>query len=376
VLDNDGTMAARFRELELEDLPEADPQLAGAAASAVGESLVAAGAVGGEFVSKAVRALGPFAAAPPEVPEPATATPTDPARDAVRAHLARHTRRLRAADMMVRRDQPDGVHQMRVSARRLRSGLRVFRPLLDQQWADGLRDELAWVASELGDYRDTEVLLERLEAHLDHIPAGIDPQPARAHVERVLTARLAAARARALAMLASPRYHALHVRLVHAAADPVTNEQADLPSAAVVPALVDGAWSKLATEATRLLADERKRPGGAPDEEWHRARISAKKARYAAEAAAPVFGPDAAAFAKQLAQVTEVLGEHQDAAVASDRVVALAGDEGVTPEAAFALGALLAVERDAAEDTRSRFALLWPEVRKRRWRRWLGAGER
>jgi CHAD domain-containing protein len=177
-------------------------------------------------------------------------------------------------------------------------------------------------------------------------------------------------------MLASPRYHELHVRLVHAAADPVTNQQADRPSAAVVPALVEGAWAKLAKEAVRLLTDERKRPGGAPDEEWHQTRISAKKARYAAEAAAPVFGIEAAAFAKQLAQVTEVLGEHQDAAVASHRIVELAGDDGVTPPAAFALGALLAVERDSAETTRGQFAQLWPEVSKRRWRRWLEASER
>ncbi len=371
VLDNDGTMAARFRELELEDLPDVDENLTQAVAEAVSERLVGAGALGGEFVSKAVRALGPFAAAPPEVSEPAPVTPQMPARDAVRAHLARHTRRLRAADMMVRRDQPDGVHQMRVSARRLRSGLRVFRPLLDRTWADALRDDLAWVAGELGDYRDTEVLLERLENHLARLPGGVDAEPARTHVEQVLTARLAAARDRALALLDSPRYHELHVRLVHASADPVTTDLADLPSSTVVPPLVEGAWKVLAKKATRLLADEGRLPGGAPDQEWHEARISAKKARYAAEAAAPVFGPEAAAFAKQLSLVTEVLGEHQDAAVATERVIEIAADESTSAAAAFGLGALLGVERDSAEATRAQFADLWPQVNRRRLRRWL-----
>jgi CHAD domain-containing protein len=89
-----------------------------------------------------------------------------------------------------------------------------------------------------------------------------------------------------------------------------------------------------------------------------------------------VFGPEAAAFAKQLAQVTEVLGEHQDASVATDRIVELAAHEAVSPAAAFALGALLAVERDSAETTRAEFAQLWPEVSKRRWRRWLEAAPR
>jgi len=371
VLDTDGVMAARFRELELEDLPDTDAGLIAATAAEVGRALASAGAVTGEFVSKAVRALGPFAAAPPEVPEPAAVTPKQPARDAIRAHLARHTRRLRAADIGTRRDLPDSVHQMRVSARRLRSGLRVFRPLLDREWADALRDELAWVAGELGDYRDTEVLLERLEAHLDLLPEEVDREAARVHIETVLTLRLAAARDRALAMLGSKRYHDLHVRLVHASADPVTTAEADLPGRTVVPPLVEGAWKKLAKQATRLLADERNLPGGAPDEEWHQTRISAKKARYAAEAAAPVFGEDAAAFGKQLSRVTEVLGEHQDAAIAVDRIVELAHAEGVTAPAAFGLGALLGVERDSARATREEFAGIWVEVRHRRWRRWL-----
>lgn len=371
VLDNDGTMVARFRELELEDLPDIDPTVAESTASAVSAVLVAAGAVTGEFVSKAVRALGPFAASPPEVSEPGEVTPDDAARDAVRAHLARHTRRLREADMGVRRDLDDSVHQMRVAARRLRSGLRVFRPLLDQEWADALRVELAWVAGELGDYRDTEVLLERLENHLDLLPDGVDPEPAREHVERVLTQRLTEARQRTLAMLDSKRYYDLQVRLVAAAADPVTTDSADLPSRQVVPPLVERAWKKLAKEAAQLLADEIAIPGGAPDSEWHASRITAKKARYAAEAAAPVFGANAAAFAKQLARVTEVLGNHQDAAIAIERIKELAAEDGTTAPAAFGLGALLSVEHDSVAETRTEFSTLWRGVSRRRWRRWL-----
>ncbi len=371
VLDNDGTLVARFRELELEDLPDVDPAQAEASAASVSTTLVSAGAVTGEFVSKAVRALGPFAASPPEVPEPADVTPDDPGRDAVRAHIARHTRRLRAADLAVRRDLDDSVHQMRVSARRLRSGLRVFRPLLDREWADSLRTELAWVAGELGDYRDTEVLLDRLERHLDLVPDGVDPGPARKHVEKVLTARLGAARERALEMLDSKRYFDLQARLIDASDDPVTTAEADLPAREVIPPLVRRAWKKLAKEAEQLLADEQDVPGGAPDSEWHASRITAKKARYAVEAAAPVFGEEAAAFGKQLSRVTEILGDHQDAAIAIERIKGLAAEKGVTAAAAFGLGALLSVEHDSVADTRTDFSTLWPDVSRRRWRRWL-----
>jgi CHAD domain-containing protein len=343
VLDNDGTLVARFRELELEDLPDVDPAQAEASAASVSTTLVSAGDV----------------------------TPDDPGRDAVRAHIARHTRRLRAADLAVRRDLDDSVHQMRVSARRLRSGLRVFRPLLDREWADSLRTELAWVAGELGDYRDTEVLLDRLERHLDLVPDGVDPGPARKHVEKVLTARLGAARERALEMLDSKRYFDLQARLIDASDDPVTTAEADLPAREVIPPLVRRAWKKLAKEAEQLLADEQDVPGGAPDSEWHASRITAKKARYAVEAAAPVFGEEAAAFGKQLSRVTEILGDHQDAAIAIERIKGLAAEKGVTAAAAFGLGALLSVEHDSVADTRTDFSTLWPDVSRRRWRRWL-----
>jgi len=144
----------------------------------------------------------------------------------------------------------------------------------------------------------------------------------------------------------------------------------------VLPPLVTKAFRKLAKESERLLADEVRIPGGAPDEEWHATRITAKKARYAVEACAPVFGQPAAAFAKQLSRVTEVLGEHQDASIAQEQVhqVVLASTPEGTPasvEAAFALGALLAVEADSAQGTRTTYAEVWPQVSRPKWRRWL-----
>jgi CHAD domain-containing protein len=215
------------------------------------------------------------------------------------------------------------------------------------------------------------VLLERLEHHLDLLPDGVDPEPAREHVERVLTQRLATARTRALAMLDSKRYYDLQARLMDAADDPVTTEDADLASSQVVPPLVERAWKKLAKEAAQLLADEEAIPGGAPDADWHASRITAKKARYAAEAAAPVFGAEAAAFAKQLSRVTELLGDHQDAAIAIEKIKGLAAEPDTTPQAAFGLGALLSVEHDSVADTRTDFSTLWRGVSRRRWRRWL-----
>ena len=40
-----------------------------------------------------------------------------------------------AQDPAVRQGHDDGVHQMRVAARRLRSALKTFGPLVDETWA-------------------------------------------------------------------------------------------------------------------------------------------------------------------------------------------------------------------------------------------------
>ena len=54
-----------------------------------------------------------------------------------------------------------------------------------------------------------------------------------------------------------------------------------------------------------------------PDAALHAVRIRAKRCRYAAEATIPVFGTPAQRFARAIADVQDVLGEHQDAVVAA-----------------------------------------------------------
>ena len=77
-------------------------------------------------------------------------------------------------------------------------------------------------------------------------------------------------------------------------------------------------------------------PGGARDAEWHQVRIAAKRARYAGEAAV--------AFARQMEKVTEILGEHQDAADAGAAIRELATS--ADARASFSLGVLCAAERE------------------------------
>jgi CHAD domain-containing protein len=367
VINGSGQASAQFRELELE-LSGAPPELVDHIVTQLDQS----GAVSGEFISKPVRALGPRAVAAPEVPEPDEVGADEPASAAVQAFIALHTRALRAADLVFRRD-PDGpwdaVHKMRVAARRLRSGLRVFRPLLDREWADELRDELRWAAQGLGELRELDVLIARLEERMAALPDDAVPEDPTMTVLGRTRERQKEARARVAVLLSSDRYIDLHERLVVAAAKPAFTEAAAAPASEALPPLVRKAWKRLAKRAKAVLDDESALPGGAPDDEWHQARIAAKRARYAGEAVAPVLGAEAKAFAEQMERVTEILGEHQDAADAGAAIQAMAAN--ADAPASFTLGVLYAAEREGVTATRREFARLWPKVSRPKWRRWL-----
>ena len=56
--------------------------------------------------------------------------------------LATQVERLAAEDLRVRRGEPDAAHRIRVSARRLRSLLRTYRPLLDRDRTEPIIDAL------------------------------------------------------------------------------------------------------------------------------------------------------------------------------------------------------------------------------------------
>lgn len=56
----------------------------------------------------------------------------------------------------------DALHQARVALRRLRSAFSIFKPMIGDAGLD-LRTELCWLASELGNARDLDVLLKRAE---------------------------------------------------------------------------------------------------------------------------------------------------------------------------------------------------------------------
>jgi CHAD domain-containing protein len=252
-----------------------------------------------------VRALG--AGDEPELPEP---PPIRSAGDLVRASLANGLRSIVEQDLAVRRELPDAVHQLRVACRRLRSDLRTFAVLLDEPRTAELRGELSWLAGSLGAARDLEVLRERVHVRArEGDPLDVGP------VDALLAEQEEVAAARAAEALRSPRYLVLLQLLHDVAVSPQLSELAGQRARDVVPGLVDRAAAKLGKALRRLDLDS-------PDTTWHRARIKAKRARYAAEAAAPVLGRPS----KHAKRLQTRLGEHQDAVVAAERLLVIAAE--------------------------------------------------
>ena len=349
-------VAARFREIEVE------VSTAQNGANGIVDLLVTrlrgAGAGAPDPTPKHVRALGPRAMEAPEV-APQPVQPDSPARDVIKSALAESIASLLRHDPLVRTSgDPEAVHQARVASRKLRSHLRTFGPLLDPEWTEPLRSELGWLAMGLGAVRDREVLLQRLRERAQSLPAA-DLRSANSLLH-ILEVEIESLRKKLLAELSSSRYVDLLERLVGAAHSPASLPEADQPASQVLPPLAAGPWRRLRSAVRQL-------PDLSTDPELHRIRILAKRARYAAEAVAPVAGSAAAAFARAAAKLQTVLGEHQDSVTAQ----AWLRGARISGRRAFVAGELIAMEHIAAEEARARWPKVWKALDRKQLRLWM-----
>jgi CHAD domain-containing protein len=345
-----------FRELEVEIGEDMTPSLL----DALVERLRQAGAGAPDQTAKYIRALAP---AEPLAPEIAVADlgPDASAGDVVRRALALSVIRLIRHDPVVRLDlDPEGVHQARVATRRLRSDLRTFRTLVDPTWSAELRDELGWIARILGEVRDGDVLVARLQTRTRELPESLRV-PASAALEMLQHAR-DASYVDLLEALRSERYVELLDSLVEAARAPSLRESASEPAAGAIPTLVRRPWHKLQKQAEGL-------PREPSDSQLHEVRIRTKRVRYAVEAAAPVVGKPARALAHAAARLQDVLGELNDAVVAA-RWLETRAEAGPSNEAKAA-EALAELERAEAVDLRGQWRSTWDELAEPKLRSWM-----
>jgi CHAD domain-containing protein len=238
---------------------------------------------------------------------------------------------------------PEEVHKQRVATRRLRSLLRSTRSQVeDRERAEWLRDELRWLGDLLGEVRDRDVLIAYLLEQL----RTIEEAAAFGAVLELLDAEREEARTELLAALDSSRYRKLLDELVR---PPALREEERLETAARAE------YRRLRKTAKRLGAEP-------SDDELHRVRIKAKRARYAAEA----LGGESA-FVRRAKDVQDVLGEQQDAAVAEERIRELVAQVRGTGRTALAAGRLIERQRERRASARA----VWPKA----WKRLRRAGD-
>ena len=210
-------------------------------------------------------------------------------------------------------DDIEGVHQMRVTSRRMRAALSSFRSAVPKALSQHWSDELGWLASQLGTARDLDVFIaDGLASVRDKLPLpGGEKLLGLAEQQRV------AAYAVVRAMLDSDRY---------------ARFKRDFPAWFTAPGweqatLTEKQRKRLAMgigKYARKLLDRLERrvleAGTDVDKhdpkQMHRLRIECKKLRYGAEFFSPIT-PGLDAFIGELKGLQDLLGVLHDVSVMS-----------------------------------------------------------
>lgn len=203
-------------------------------------------------------------------------------------------------------DDIEGVHDMRVATRRLRSALRDFAPLMKKRPLRRVRKDLKQLADALGAVRDEDVAIDALEK----LQAESDVEQIKEGIEILLTERRAARenkRMDLMEVLAISNLSALQKRFNPAIDEAVKSNKSSVEitfnqagSEAVVQSLQEF-WG-LGTSLYHPFQIE----------ELHELRIAAKRLRYALELFTGCWGEEIVPFASEVAEMQSFLGEVHD----------------------------------------------------------------
>lgn len=284
----------------------------------------------------------------------------------------------------------DAALALRRAARRISGSLHTFRPLLDADWSERIRPELAWLSGTLAREHAYAARLERLVAALNRLSGAAFPDrpgstapgtgggapkgnltvgaaKAGALLDRQLTLARTRAHSAALQALGSSRFHAVadsvavlasEVPLTPAASTtelgPLTGAALERLSDAVTGLPLVTAGSPYNAEALvhGLSPDTAPHPQDAP---WHQVRLLLRLYRYAREV---LHGRDTLDEVRLLT-AGEALNRHRDASEAAAAAASAARTPRIAPATAYALGVLHADQRHEVEAARFAFQQCW-----------------
>ena len=284
--------------------------------------------------------------------------------DAVAAILEEGTRQIvENIPAVLDGGDPEGVHQLRVGCRRLRSSLSLLKRSLPTELGRELRDELRWLASEMGPARELDVFLEET---LDPILAI---RPGEAHLKRLRDAAEEAradAYARARDAVRDPRATALLLRLGRVLLTRAWRDQPLTPESA---RLFAPARDQAREQLRRHYRKARKRGrhfANLPIAELHELRIELKKLRYLGEFFASLYDPrEARRLLRRASRLQDALGSLNDGEAAREVLTTvldrLGGDRG--PVHHEAAGFVVGWIQRGTRDEMSRVEGLWAKFK-------------
>lgn len=222
----------------------------------------------------------------------------------------------------------------------------LLRRLLDAS-VDGLRDDLAWISSELGAMRDEHIVRERVRAVL-----ATEQRFASATttiLEPFLDSAYGEGFARAEQAWRSDRYAELSTNLSRLFGSRIIiHPPAEQPAKDVLPAL---AGAELAGVAKFLRQMARADRPEELDQVMHRLRLATKRARYITGALRPIHPGPVDQLARDLERLQSLLGERHDSTITRRSLVGLLETGTLTaPEAAL-------IERHLAHESELSAAL-------------------
>ena len=278
------------------------------------------------------------------------------------AVLRRQFAALRAKEPGTRLgDDSDELHDMRVASRRLRAALSLFADFLPPS-ADNLREDLRWVGHSLGAVRDLDVQLEQLDGWLDVRDADHETLAA---LRSLLEAERSAAREVMLADLDSRRYELFVGRFSRMLRSSRGRRSGppSLPARTVAADLIDKRFRAFRSAAEQIRDDS-------PAADYHRVRIRGKRLRYALEFFSDLYPGRTGPLIKRVVALQDLLGLHQDAEVAVERLRRLAVERGteLRPETIFAMGEIAERYRLSAARRRDQFPKAYTRVIGKPWK--------
>jgi triphosphatase len=246
----------------------------------------------------------------------------------------------------------ESLHQMRVGLRRMGSALDVFKDVV--QLPGDIAQDIDWLAHELGNARDWDVLAgSTLPLLSKHIPATgplLDVTHAALDSGRDAHAIAAAA-------VNSPRYTRLMLSLGRWMFGNGWREPGNGKGKSRFDAPVAAFAGKVLRRAHKRMKKRGRALSASAPETLHRARIAAKRARYATEFFASLYrGKQVRPYVKALGALQDELGKVNDAAV-GDRL--LGQMENARHDLAGAIGPVRAALAERAGGSGGKARKLW-----------------